>query len=260
MSAALQYAIFSLLLFHQGSALNLEQNCGKCSVFTPTPWLVKIRTDLSSNITCAGTLINERFVLTAASCIDGASEIIVRLGEIDGTSNKSSKLHYEEIGVKVAIIHRLYSSKSYQHNIALLRLKTSVVYKMNIQPICIDVNAEKVPRAPTFLIEIKKPVVHKKPEEGWFKKSTKWFVSLFKGKDPDTEREVNLEPEASAIGWPLTKQIDNSAIYYQSGILSHHNCGSRKDVYTDVMAYADWIVPIALDVKIIMAPNTDLDN
>ncbi|XP_039492769.1 coagulation factor X [Drosophila santomea] len=259
MSAALQYATFSLLLFYQGSALYLEQNCGNCSVFDPTPWLVKIRTDLSSNITCAGTLINERFVLTAASCIDGASELIVRLGEIDGALNKTSKFHYEEIGVARAIIHRLYSSESYQHNIALLRLKTSVVYKMNIMPICIDVNLEKVPKAPTFVIEIKMREVPKKPEVGRLKKVLNWFFSLI-GKDEDPEHEVNLEPEAFAIGYPFTKQISKSKIFYQSGILSHHNSESRKDVYTDVMAYADWIVPIALDVHILMAPNTDFHN
>nr|DAA04385.1 TPA_inf: HDC16037 [Drosophila melanogaster] len=120
MSATLRLAVFALLLFYQGSALFLEQNCGKSSVFSPAPWLVKIRPELSSNITCTGTLINE-------------------------------------------------------------------------------------------------------------------------------------------LGWPLTKQINESALFHQYGILSHRNSESKKDVYTDVMAYVNWITPLALDVHITMAPNTDFD-
>ncbi|XP_033166865.1 serine protease 41-like [Drosophila mauritiana] len=253
MSGALRFAVFALLLFYQGSALLLEQNCGKCSVFSPTPWLVKIRTELSSNITCTGTLINERFVLTAASCIDYQAELIVRLGEIDGTLKNSSKLQYEEIYVARAIVHRSYSSESYQHNIALLRLKTSVVYKRNIQPICIDVNVGKVPKAPTFEMEMKKNEVPKKYKVGILNRFLLWLGMR------DPEPDVILTPQPFEIGWPLTTQIDKSTVFHQYGILSHHNSKSKKDVYTDVMAYADWIMPLALDVHITMAPNTDFD-
>jgi len=179
------------------------------------------------------------------------------LGEIDGTLQNSSKLQYEEIYVARAIIHRSYSSESHQYNIALLRLKTSVVYKKNIQPICIDVNVGKVPKAPTFEIEKKKNEEPKKNKAGIMKRFLNWFLSLYGVREP--KPDVILPPEPIAIGWPLTKQINESALFHQYGILSHHNSESKKDVYTDVMAYVDWITPLALDVHITMAPNTDFD-
>ncbi|KQS52148.1 serine protease grass [Drosophila erecta] len=251
MSAALWYAIFALLLFHQGSTLYLEQNCGIGSVFSPNPWLVKILPDPSSNITCTGSLINERFVLTAASCIDNKTKLLLRLGE--GFVRGYSKYQYEEISATKAIVHRLYTSTTYEHNIALVRLATSVVYKKNIKPICIIVNVEKVPKAPTFEIEIKKSEVPKKDKVNIFKQFSKWISKFFTGTFPDQKSKVNKPPEALAIGSPLTKKIDNSEVVHQYGILSHHNTETMKDVYTNVMAYADWIIPIALDVHIIMA-------
>ncbi|XP_070073560.1 inactive CLIP domain-containing serine protease A8-like [Drosophila takahashii] len=131
MSAALWIAFYILLLSYQGSAQFLEQNCGEYkNIHIPFPWLVTVRNPTNSTFICAGTLINERFVLTASSCIKKGINLNVRLGE------NNINITYEEYGVKNAIVHR----SPELNDIALLKLKENVVYKSHIQPICINLN------------------------------------------------------------------------------------------------------------------------
>jgi len=97
-------------------------------------------------------LINDRYVLTAANCVqkvpDSWKISKVRLGDwrlstnpdcdVDGYCNDP----YLEVPVEKIIIHEGYdhSSKSQHNDIALLKLEQEVQYSSFIGPICLPTN------------------------------------------------------------------------------------------------------------------------
>ncbi|KRF98265.1 uncharacterized protein Dwil_GK26982 [Drosophila willistoni] len=85
---------------------------------------------------CAGTLITEKFVLTAANCLflNGMELKQVRLGN-DGTQ-------YVSYGIEKIIVHERYENPSQMYNIALVKLAGTVEYKGNIRPICLPFDNE----------------------------------------------------------------------------------------------------------------------
>ncbi|KAF5305584.1 hypothetical protein FQA39_LY01675 [Lamprigera yunnana] len=100
---------------------------------------------------CGGTLINNRYVLTAAHCIrirveNGISLHMVRLGEWNITTAKDCQTFgkYQDcsnpvldILVEQKIAHPLYNSRKGEHDIGLIRLADNVEYTSFIQPICL---------------------------------------------------------------------------------------------------------------------------
>ena len=111
------------------------------------PWYAAIRACLNCTDIpfCGGTLINNKWVVTAAHCLAGlaASEIYVLLGE----TNVIHKSRHEVIRkVQKMYLHPDYAiAARYDYDIALLELQGNVNFTHYIQPACLPHLKPKLP-------------------------------------------------------------------------------------------------------------------
>lgn len=98
------------------------------------PWLGQITVEDSPPI--EATLINDRFVITAASTVYGYSpySLKVVLGIYD---NCYSDVTSDTFSVSSIIIHPEFQYITRTNDIALLRLNTVVPFQKRISPICL---------------------------------------------------------------------------------------------------------------------------
>ncbi|KAH8310331.1 hypothetical protein KR044_000781, partial [Drosophila immigrans] len=117
------------------------------------PWLVLLKYKTSGRpFLCGGSLISDRFVLTAAHCITPSAEIVaVRMGEHNlDTEEDCTVRHgqqtdclppYEEFGVEDIRPHPKFDRPSNSYDIALIKLNRSVTFRPHISPICLPIDS-----------------------------------------------------------------------------------------------------------------------
>uniref|UniRef100_A0A8C6E5R9 Serine protease 48 n=1 Tax=Moschus moschiferus TaxID=68415 RepID=A0A8C6E5R9_MOSMO len=111
---------------------------GKDAAATRWPWQVSLK--LSNSHICGGSLVSDRWIVTAAHCLQIMSFILtwipffytVWLGSIDMDNLDEGVIHR----VSRIVIHPTYSNVS--GDIALLRLFSRVTYSSSILPICLS--------------------------------------------------------------------------------------------------------------------------
>uniref|UniRef100_A0A1I8PZH1 CLIP domain-containing serine protease n=1 Tax=Stomoxys calcitrans TaxID=35570 RepID=A0A1I8PZH1_STOCA len=113
------------------------------------PWMALLIYDDESNpYKCAGSLISQQHVLTAAHCIRGRESTIIaiRLGEHRKSTTRDCFTlmeqekcapPVEDIGIEEFILHSNY--RGVYNDIALVRLNRKVEFKEHIKPICLPI-------------------------------------------------------------------------------------------------------------------------
>ncbi|XP_026674944.1 serine proteinase stubble-like [Ceratina calcarata] len=97
------------------------------------PWLANIH--VRSQLLLSGVLINDRYVLSSASQLLGATapEIKVSLGEYDRCNLDVSST---TVSVESLILYPEYNPESHAHNLALIKLSQTIKFNRRISPIC----------------------------------------------------------------------------------------------------------------------------
>ncbi|XP_061401370.1 serine protease 7-like [Musca vetustissima] len=239
------------------------------------PWLVNLEYRSLHNkleLLCAGSIINRRFILTAAQCVTGKMESIgklisVRVGEHDIRTDLDCEGNicvdpYQRFKIERYIVHPDYYVDGHNriyNDIALVQLNNDIVYSKSIAPIGLP---EK--NLPSLIPGQKLTV------GGW---GAGWMDEVWYGKNIPVKQlenvpyvlNENCEMANSTShlcagefrkdscdgdgGGSLIRFVNHKPII--EGIVSYgYGCGMETpSVYTRVSSFYDWIRDNAVPVK-----------
>ncbi|KAG7517865.1 coagulation factor IX [Solea senegalensis] len=101
------------------------------------PWQVALVLHPSGELFCGGSILSKRWIITAAHCLaEAGGAFVVRVGEYNVNINEGTEQDYEVLRHHA---HPRYNASVslYNHDIALLYLKTPVAFSATVRPICI---------------------------------------------------------------------------------------------------------------------------
>uniref|UniRef100_A0A182FC40 CLIP domain-containing serine protease n=1 Tax=Anopheles albimanus TaxID=7167 RepID=A0A182FC40_ANOAL len=242
------------------------------------PWMVVLQYSKNGvqRDGCAGTLISNRYVLTAAHCVQvpgGWMLSRVRLGDQDrskpidcivySSGEKSCTDPPVDVAVEKAVVYPRYDPSIILHDIALIRMAHDVAFTFSIKPICLpvrlDIRNVALPRyivtgwgmterhvpSEALLQAIIEPVpllecIQKLSKQGFPVNLSEEYTMCAGGKD-------NVDACKGDSGGPLGFYVrEVGARFVQYGIVSAgvNSCGrtSAPGIYTRVSSYMDWII------------------
>ncbi|XP_068699575.1 mannan-binding lectin serine protease 2-like [Montipora foliosa] len=122
---------------------------GKHSAKGAYPWHVLIAKGDDNDILCGGSVMNERWVLTAAHCVKGkdTGEIVdVDILHIFAGLYRVSRLnasHVQKRGVAQIISHEDFNFRLFESDLALLKLDRELRITQYVKPVCLPKTQEQ---------------------------------------------------------------------------------------------------------------------
>ena len=213
------------------------------------PWQISLRDTQYSAHKCGGSIIDERWILTAAHCVKRETQVYyVTIGahEINDAGEGIRKT------VKT-VVHPDYNDHSTDNDIALLKLQEKIHFGSRVQPICLHEEGLKHPKkwvtisgwgrtaengsSSKVLREIKVPLVKEK-------KCRKYYGNRLTENMICAGAKDGMDSCQGDSGGPMSYMDKKNYRWVQMGVVSWGDGCGRKGVpgvYTKVSNYIDWI-------------------
>ncbi|XP_044249153.1 trypsin-1 [Drosophila takahashii] len=105
------------------------------------PWMAVIL--IYDRFYCSGSLINDLYVLTAAHCVEGVPPELITLRFLEHNRSNSNEDIVIQRYVSRVKVHELYNPRSFDNDIAILRLNQPVdMEHRRLRPICLPVQSD----------------------------------------------------------------------------------------------------------------------
>lgn len=246
------------------------------------PWMAILRYDYNGAITdgCGGSVINKRYILTAAHCVKTRSTMplhSVVLGEHTKGQDEDCNIYndkngkeierdcadpIETFGVESFVVHPDYNRPKYSNDIALVRLDRDVVMKDHIRPICLPVTSALQKTTSDKYIVTGWGTTEEKVGSNVMLQANVPYVSIPECQRKMNENRLNIQLTDKQMcaggidrvdtckgdsGGPLGFSANyNGARFMQFGVVSLgvNSCGEKSvpGIYCRVAAYMDWIL------------------
>ncbi|XP_017123667.1 mite allergen Der p 3 [Drosophila elegans] len=222
------------------------------------PWMAVIL--IHDHFYCSGSLIDDLYVLTAAHCVEGVPPDLISLRFLEHNRSHTNKDIVIERHVSRVKVHELYNPRSFDNDIAILRLNQPVdMENHRLRPICLPVQAF------SFDHELAIVAGWGSQKEGGFATDTLREVKVLVIPQSDCRNSTSYKPAqitdnmmcagyisvggkdacSGDSGGPLQTTFDETPGQYQlAGIVSWGaGCGRPQSpgVYTRVNQYLRWI-------------------
>jgi len=249
----------------EGQTCSTKAVGGTPAVRNEYPWVVQIYSN--GQQLCGGSLIDNQYILTAASCLEPSANsrvnpqtvaaLRVYLGEYKKDSYEEGPLI--ERNVSIAYLHAQYKpptqKESPVYDIAVLKLAAPVVFSVRVQPICLDDGSY---RLDTGMFEgivagFGRTSYNTLPPNSVMHKSVVNIMSQQECRNQYSQYNYAIRDEeicagvpirdscVSDLGGPLIYRSQGN-FYIQSGIASFGiSCSGPPAVFTRVSVFKPWI-------------------
>ncbi|GMT36380.1 hypothetical protein PFISCL1PPCAC_27677 [Pristionchus fissidentatus] len=214
---------------------------------------------------CGGTVISDRFILTAAHCTPPQSVIQVYSGIIHGNRYEADITEKKLISaVEMTIPHPEYNDTTDDNDIAILRLEEPLVFGHNVSPICLPNKDQSIPDDGQAVV-VGFGETYREDAGNWDLKDDERLresaVTLIRPEICEDRRVNDTMNSVTRIcagssghgtapgdsGGPLLMKEERGR-WFQIGITSYGDNDEEvllqddyPGVYTNVKAYCDWI-------------------